>query len=86
MMTHLAVPWYSQIAPRVTPHQQDRDDFSTVLINIVNNSFLLASIFNKRRTSSFIKFDRKILLGTNLFIKTRAVVTFFRMSILIILI
>jgi hypothetical protein len=32
-MIHLAVPWYSQIAPRVTPHQQDRDDFS--IINIL---------------------------------------------------
>jgi hypothetical protein len=28
----LAVPWYGQIAPRVTPHQQVRGDFSTISI------------------------------------------------------
>jgi hypothetical protein len=34
MLTHPAIPRYGQIAPRVTPHQQDRDDFSTIIIDI----------------------------------------------------
>jgi hypothetical protein len=45
MMTHLAVLWYSQIAPRVTPHQQNRDDFSLYTIFPVK-SIIKALDFN----------------------------------------
>jgi hypothetical protein len=47
MLTHPAVPWYGQIAPRVTPHQQDRDDFSIIFIfntNVIKPEYFISII------------------------------------------
>jgi hypothetical protein len=64
MMTHLAIPWYSQIAPRVTPHQKDRDNFSTDLIIFTSalSYILVASSLNLYITVYRIKLRLRIRL------------------------